>query len=134
LTNEAPQTLGRNCSQGTTQNHARAQEMKFLSVLWPLALAILWGFALTWTQSKIKIPQAIAPLYLIIAVGPAVLAIYYAIFNIPDQLTYENTAWLLTIGFVVSLVFRLIKKYFTSPSVAYEKSKTLKQTHAKRRE
>ena len=107
--------------------------MNFLSVAWPIALAVLWGIVLTLIQSKIRIPQAIAPLYLILAVGPAVLAIYYAMFNIPNYLTYENAAWLLGIAFVVSLVHRFITRFFISNTEAHAKKKTIRRPPTKHR-
>jgi predicted neutral ceramidase superfamily lipid hydrolase len=116
-----------------TNIDARAQKMIYFSLVWPLALAILWAIALTWIQHKIKISQFFAPFYLMIAVVPVVLAIFYTTFGLAENLTYENGAWIIGICFVVSFVFDFVKRYFSSIGSPFTPRKKIKRTLKKRR-
>lgn len=118
--------------EGYCNIDARAQYMTYLSLVWPLALAILWSIALTWIQNKIKIPQIFAPIYLMIAVVPVVLAIFFTIFGLAENLTFENSAWIIGICFVVSLAFDFVKRYFTSNGSPSSPRKKIKRIQTKR--
>ena len=107
--------------------------MTYFSLVWPLALAILWAVVLTWIQHKIKVSQFFAPFYLMMAVVPVVLAIFHTIFGLAENLSYENGAWLIGICFVVSLAFDLVKRYFASTGSPHTPRKKIKRTQTKRR-